>query len=57
MTTEQLRLRLRAKMEAKGLSYRDVAKKYGVSASMVFRFLSGSGVHSNTLDKLKSAAR
>ena len=57
MTSEQMRVRIRAKMAEKGLTYRDVAKKCGVSASIVFRFLSGVGVHSDTLDKLKSAVR
>lgn len=55
MSTDQIRERIRAKMEAKKLTYRDIADKCGVSPSMVFHFMKGRGVHSGTLDKLKKA--
>lgn len=57
MSTDQIRERIRAKMEAKKLTYRDIAEKCGISTSMVFHFLKGRGVHSGTLDKLMLAAR
>ena len=55
MSTDQVRERIRAKMEAKQLTYRDIADKCGVSVSMVFRFLAGADARGKTLDKLKRA--